>query len=111
MSPRLPRLTHLQFIVLGALLGAAERPGKALRRELARHGVRRTGPAFYQMMARLEDAGWVDGFYTQCIVDAQIIKERCYRLTTAGQRTWTATRDFYADTAARFGRQAGVAHA
>jgi DNA-binding PadR family transcriptional regulator len=110
MSRRLPSLTHLQFIVLGALLGN-ERRGRDLRRELARHGVRRSAPAFYQMMARLEDAGWVDGSYTQEIVDGQIIKERGYRITSAGQRAWTATRDFYAETADRFGRQAGVAHA
>ena len=107
MSRRLPALTHLQFIILGALRGG-EQPGKSLRRELARHGVRRSAPAFYQMMARVEDAGWVDGSYTQQIVDGQIIKERQYRLTAAGARAWTATRDFYAETADRFGR---LAHA
>src|SRR5262247_4152283 len=86
MSPRaLPALTHLQFIVIGALL-SDEQSGKDVRRELLRHGVRRTTPAFYQMMARLEDAGWVDGFYTQEVVDAQIIKERRYRVTPAGGR-------------------------
>jgi DNA-binding PadR family transcriptional regulator len=105
---RLPALTSLQFIVLGALLGH-ERRGRDLRAELARHGARRTAPAFYQMMARLEDAGWVDGFYTQQIVEGQIIKERGYRVTIAGQRAWTATRDFYADTSARF--DPDVAHA
>src|SRR3954466_8402097 len=98
---RLPALTPLQFVVLGALL-VDERRGRQLRRELARHGARRSAPAFYQMMARLEDAGWVDGFYTQRIVDGQIIKERGYRITAAGQRAWNATRDFYAETAARF---------
>jgi DNA-binding PadR family transcriptional regulator len=107
-APRLPALTPLQFLVLGALLGDARR-GRDLRRELARHAVRRTAPAFYQMMARLEDAGWVEGFYTQQIVDSQIIKERSYRITAAGQRAWTATRDFYAETAARF--DPDVAHA
>jgi len=108
MSPsrQLPALTHLQFVILGALL-AGERPGKELRRDLARYGVRRTAAAFYQMMARLEDANWVTGSYTQQIVDRQIIKERCYRITAAGERAWTRTRDFYAE-AARAGR---VAHA
>jgi DNA-binding PadR family transcriptional regulator len=108
MSPsrQLPALTHLQFVILGALL-AGERPGKELRRDLARYGVRRTAAAFYQMMARLEDANWVTGSYTQQIVDRQIIKERCYRITASGERAWTRTRDFYAE-AARAGR---VAHA
>jgi DNA-binding PadR family transcriptional regulator len=108
MSParQLPALTHLQFLVLGGLL-AGERPGKDLRRDLTRYGVRRTAAAFYQMMARLEDASWVTGSYTQQIVDGQIIKERCYRITATGERAWKRTRDFYAD-AARAGR---VAHA
>ena len=109
MSQRkLPALTPLQFLVLGALLGEMRR-GRDLRRELARYGVRRSGPAFYQMMARLEDAAWIDGFYTQQIVDGQIIKERGYRISAAGQRAWTATRDFYAQTSARF--DPDVAHA
>jgi len=108
MSPgTLPTLTHLQFVVIGALL-ADEQSGKDLRIELKRHGVRRTGPAFYQMMARLEDSGWIDGFYTQEIVDAQIIKERRYRVKPAGVRAWNSTRDFYASVSSRFDRVAHV---
>jgi hypothetical protein len=58
MSRHLPSLTPLQFLVIGSLL-AGEQRGSAVRRELAKHRVRRTAPAFYQMMARIEDAGWV----------------------------------------------------
>ena len=86
----------MQFVVLGALRGA-DRRGRHLRRELGRHGVERSAPAFYQMMARLEDAGLVDGEYDQKIVAGQIIKERRYRLTAAGAAEWTRTRDFYAE--------------
>src|SRR5687767_1736034 len=97
MSPRrIPEITHLQFLVLGMLRGG-ERHGRVVRRALARHGVRRTGPAFYQMMARLEDAGLVEGAYDQKIVDGQIIKERRYTLTPAGETAWTKTRAFYSD--------------
>jgi DNA-binding PadR family transcriptional regulator len=103
----LPALTHLQFIVIGALL-AEEQSGKDIRRELKRQGVRRTAPAFYQMMGRLEEAGWIDGFYTQEVVDAQIIKERRYRVKPAGVRAWNSTRDFYAAVSARFDRVAHV---
>ena len=93
---RIPEITHLQFLVLGMLRGG-ERPAAHVRRALARHGVRRTGPAFYQMMARLEDAGLVAGEYDQKIVDGQIIKERRYALTARGEAAWTATRAFYSD--------------
>ena len=99
---RLPEITHLQFLVLGTLRGE-ERLGRSIRRSLARHGVSRTGPAFYQMMARLEDAGLVAGEYDQKIVDRQIIKERRYTLTPAGDAAWTSTRAFYSDAIGEYG--------
>jgi DNA-binding PadR family transcriptional regulator len=93
-ADRLPAITHLQFLVLGLLREQAQ-AGRDIRSELQRHGVRRTAPAFYQMMARLEDAGLVEGWYDQKIVEGQLIKERHYRLRPAGARAWAATRDFY----------------
>jgi DNA-binding PadR family transcriptional regulator len=100
--PRIPEITHLQFLVLGMLRGG-ERPGRAVRRTLKRHGIDRSGPAFYQMMARLEDAGLVAGEYDQKIVDGQIIKERRYTLTARGETAWTATRAFYSDAIDAYG--------
>jgi len=103
MSPRrIPEITHLQFLVLG-MLRAGERPGRQVRRALARHGVARTGPAFYQMMARLEDAGLVAGEYEQKIVTGQIIKERRYALTERGEAAWSSTRAFYSDAIEAYG--------
>lgn len=93
-TDRLPAITHLQFLVLG-LLRDQPQAGRDIRAELQRHGVRRTAPAFYQMMARLEDAGMVEGWYDQKVVEGQLIKERHYRLRPAGARAWAVTRDFY----------------
>jgi DNA-binding PadR family transcriptional regulator len=108
---RIPEVTHLQFLVLG-MLRAGERPGRLVRRTLARHGINRTGPAFYQMMARLEDAGFVTGEYDQKIVDGQIIKERRYTLTPRGDAAWTSTRAFYSDAIEAYGsRKPRTAHA
>lgn len=104
----MPDITHLQFLVLG-LLRQAPRLGRELRAELARHGVRRSGPAFYQMMARLEDAGLVAGEYDQKIVSGQIIKERRYEITAPGAARWALTRDFYRTQIAAL--DDGVAHA
>ena len=106
---RIPEITHLQFLVLGMLLGAPHF-GRGVRKELARHGVRRSGPAFYQMMARLEDAGLVAGEYDQKIVAGQIIKERLYGLTPAGAAAWAATRDFYLSKIAAFDPDEGLTH-
>jgi DNA-binding PadR family transcriptional regulator len=91
---RLPEITHLQFVVLGLLVDES-RAGRDIRVQLRRHGVSRTAPAFYQMMARLEDAGFVEGWYDQKVIEGQLIKERHYRLRPAGLRAWRGTRDFY----------------
>ena len=99
---RIPEVTHLQFLVIGILRGGL-RPGRFVRRRLKRHGIERSGPAFYQMMARLEDAGLVSGEYTQDIVDGQIIKERRYALTARGYAAWTATRAFYNEAIEAYG--------
>ena len=93
----LPEITHLQFSVL-AILHNGEQPGRTLRGQLAELGMRRSGPAFYQLMSRLEDAGLVEGRYEQKIVGGQIIKERFYCLTDGGTESWRATRDFYLKT-------------
>lgn len=106
----MPAITHLQFLVLG-LLRQGERPGRFLRRALAKRGIARSAPAFYQMMGRLEDAGFVDGAYDQKIVDGQIIKERRYALTAAGEQAWTATRAFYTEAIAEFDARTRDAHA
>src|SRR4051812_44116076 len=103
MSPRrIPDITHLQFLVLGILRGG-ERSGHAIRKGLARHGVKRSGPAFYQMMARLEDAGLAAGAYDQKVIDGQIIKERRYSLTAPGDAAWSATRSFYDEAIGVYG--------
>jgi len=90
----MPELSHLQFAVL-KVLGAAERSGKDLRAGLSEHGLKKSGPAFYQMMARLEEADFVKGSYKQEIIDGQIIKERQYKITGNGVRAFNATQQFY----------------
>jgi DNA-binding PadR family transcriptional regulator len=90
----LPELTHLQFLVLSILLDG-ERSGREVRERLKEAGESKSGPAFYQFMARLEDAGFVEGWYDQKVVDGQSIKERRYKITGGGLRAWEEVRDFY----------------
>jgi hypothetical protein len=90
----LPRLTHLQFLVVSNLLRGAAR-GRDLRGRLRDAGIRQSGPAFYQMMAALEDGGYVSGWYEQQVVDGQIIRERHYKVLAAGKTAWLGCRDFY----------------
>jgi len=90
----IPRLSHLQFLVVGILRGRSL-AGRDIRGELGAFGVRKSGPAFYQLMSRLEDAGMVEGRYHQEITDGQIIRERHYEITALGTRAWEGSRDFY----------------
>jgi DNA-binding PadR family transcriptional regulator len=94
MPETLPEITHLQFLILGALR-SDEQAGRELRDLLRQRGARRSGPAFYQMMGRLEDAGLVEGHYDQLRVDGHAVKERRYRITALGETAWSSTRDFY----------------
>ena len=93
-KPRaLPAVTHLQFLVLG-LLRSQEQSGRVIREVLASYGVRRSAPAFYQLMARLETSGLVQGRYEQIVVGDQAVTERRYRITPDGERAWTRAHDF-----------------
>ena len=102
-----PRLSNLQFVVLGSLR-AEPLSGREIRDRLDEFGVRKTGPGFYQMMSRLEDAGFVEGWYTQEIVKGQIIRERNYRLATSGAQVWSDNRDFHLKVIERFDGAGGV---
>jgi DNA-binding PadR family transcriptional regulator len=93
-KPRLPDISHLQFLTLGVLL-TGEQPGRVIRDAAAEFGFHRTGAAFYQLMARLERDGLVEGWYEQVIVGDQAVTERRYRITAAGSRAWKGTRAFY----------------
>lgn len=99
----LPPVSHLQALALGVLL-SSDQPGRVMREELERYGARRTAAAFYQMMARLERDGLVEGWYEPVQVGDQSVTERWYRITAAGKRAWHHTRAFYdrvAEAAAR----------
>jgi DNA-binding PadR family transcriptional regulator len=94
----LPALTHLQYLVLGVLRSDAQ-PGRVLRQALASYGVRRSAPAFYQLMARLEKAKLVEGWYELITVGDQSVTERRYRITPEGSRLWARAHGFYEDVA------------
>ena len=105
----LPDISHLQYLLLAALIDG-ERSGRQLRAALEQQGERKSGPAFYQLMARMEDAKLVTGRYEQKIVEGQIIKERVYTASGAGVTAFETARDFYAAVAARqLGLEGGLA--
>lgn len=104
-----PRLSNLQFLVLAALR-AGSLTGREIRDRLAEFGVRKSGPGFYQIMSRLEEASFLEGWYTQEIVDGQIIRERNYRIEAAGESAWRTYRDFHVEVIRRFDDVEGTAN-
>jgi len=87
-------LPHLQFAVLG-VLSATSMAGRELRDELAKLGVKKQGPAFYRLMARLEESGLVRGWYEQEVVAGQVLRERRYEATVRGRTARDETADFH----------------
>jgi hypothetical protein len=59
-----------------------------------------TSRSFYQLMARLEGAGLVEGWYEQVVVGDQAVTERRYTLKPAGRKLVEETQRFYTSTAA-----------
>ncbi len=106
----IPRLSHLQFLVIGILRGRSA-PGREVREQLRAFDIRKSGPAFYQMMSRLEDSSLVDGTYHQEIIEGQIIRERHYTATESGVRAWEGSRSFYLEAIHGFERREGLAGA
>jgi DNA-binding PadR family transcriptional regulator len=92
----LPALTHMHYLVLG-VLRSDDQPGRVLRQALAAYGVRRTAPAFYQLMARLEASKLVEGWYEQIVAGDQSVTERRYRITPEGSKAWSRARTFYSE--------------
>lgn len=89
-----PKITHLQFLVI-RILGAKQRLGREIREELAQEGESRSLPSFYEMMARMEKDGLVEGS-DRIAVKAQSGAERRYRATEAGIKRANEAHDFYA---------------
>jgi DNA-binding PadR family transcriptional regulator len=98
----IPEISSLQFLLLAALADG-ERSGRELRELLAKQKHKKSAPAFYQLMSRMEDARLVKGWYDQKLVEGQFIKERVYTITSGGIAAFTSAREFFMSLAAGYG--------
>ena len=94
--PETPAITHAQVFVLELLLVFPLRCN-VLRDELEEFGLLRTKADFYELFERLEELGFVAGYYTAKIVGEAIVRERSYEITNAGLRAYCAAYAFYSD--------------
>ncbi|MEW4563247.1 PadR family transcriptional regulator [Bremerella sp. JC770] len=104
----LPQITHLQFLILD-LIRMDDHSGRYIRERLREEGEKKSAPSFYQLMARLQDGGYVTGWYEAFNIDGQTIKERRYQLTPKGRRVLREVRKFYAERGAESERNPHVA--
>jgi DNA-binding PadR family transcriptional regulator len=92
----IPQITLLQWLVL-EIIGGCERPGRHIREVLSSRGHRKSLPAFYQMMARLEDAGLITAQSARVEVSGHAVTERQYKLTGKGMKDLSIARDLFAE--------------
>ncbi len=93
-----PILSALQFAVLDAI-GAARLKGSDLRESLRKNGFLKSGPAFYQLMARLEESRFISAETESTPMQGFTLKERFYRLTGEGHKALRDTLAFYQSSA------------
>jgi len=98
----LPPLSHLQYAVLD-ILGHRELSGREVREALKSRKISKSGPAFYQLMSRMEDSKFIDGRYEEKIIQGQRIKERRYFMKGEGAKALAATVGFYAQKGESYG--------
>jgi hypothetical protein len=66
--------------VIAILRDEGPSEGRYLRQRLAARGLRLSGPAFYRIMAALEDAGGLVGWYVERPIGGVPVRARAYRL-------------------------------
>ena len=88
-----PRLTALQFYVLGVLLDGAKTVLE-VRAKLTERKQWIDRGALYRLMARLARDGWVE---REPMPAGSILRQRDYRVTIKGLIAWQRTRRFYLD--------------
>lgn len=89
----MPAAARVRSLVLASLADSG-RTARELRATLAEHGVRQSLPAFFEMMAGLEDDGLVTGRDELRDRGGQTFQERAYEITAAGQDAWRSFGDF-----------------
>ena len=104
----MPPLTHLQFAVV-EVIGAKEKSGAEIRDELKRRfKISQTLSGFYMFMKRLEDAELIAGRYEIIDVAGYKAKERHYKITGHGFKSWEKTRDWYLEAGREWATSRGA---
>ncbi len=75
------------------ILERGERSGRRTRQCLDQCGYRMNPAAFYQMCARMEDDGLIEGWYVSRMIDGHKIMQRFHRIADKGRKTLEESRN------------------
>ncbi len=89
----LPKISHVQFAILAALIGGPM-TGRELRKVLKEEGALRSGPAFYQLMARMEGGKLVKGTDERVEIKGYPVTQKRYRVLAGGRSAFSGTLAF-----------------
>ncbi len=93
---QLPSITPLQYLVLTAVMNETQ-AGSVIRQRLERYGAKKSLAAFYQLMARLEQAGLIHGRYVVKEEGDLTYRERLYSIADEGRAAVEQARAFFAE--------------
>jgi hypothetical protein len=92
----IPYITHIQFAVLNLLRSDSWVSATGVRKGLAAYGDTRKGPAFYQLMRRLQVDGMLDAERNAfSLGGGEPVYRTYYRSTVKGVQCCQETMDFY----------------
>ncbi|MEM8549874.1 MAG: PadR family transcriptional regulator [Verrucomicrobiota bacterium] len=90
-----PTLSHLQFAVLDCI-GGREMKGRDLRQRMKdEKGISKAGPAFYQLMGRMEEGGLVKSKVEDIELGENRLKQKIYWITGEGAKAVHRSKTYY----------------
>ncbi len=98
----IPKLTPLQFLILSCLTSHHEAYGHSLRASLRKEETKaRSGPSFYMLMTRMENASLVKSRYERNEDGGWVTTQTVYRITKKGISAFKGFRKFVRKHAGR----------
>jgi DNA-binding PadR family transcriptional regulator len=90
-----PCLTHLQALGLSRIAIGDHPKGKTIRMFMENNGIKQSLPAFYLLMGRLDENGYVVTETHTRRDYGQTLNERSYEITEEGRRQLISASTFY----------------
>ena len=91
-----PQITHLQFLVIDAIASLQQASASEIRKQLSEYGLDQKGPKFYQLMGRLEKAGFIESWSQPFDAAGSEVTRTFYKNRPDGKKQKQLVCEFYA---------------